>query len=86
MINELDVVVLIEDFPEYGLKAGDDGTVVHVFGEGAAYLVEFMTPEGATIEVVEVEPDKVRRPDDRVHSDSRAPSPPPSAAEKRSDG
>ena len=68
MMNELDVVVLTEDFPEYGLKAGDDGTIVYILGEGAAYLVEFMTPEGETIDVVEVEPDKLRPTDDRALS------------------
>ena len=67
MINELEVVVLAGDLPEYGLKAGNDGTVVHVFGDGAAYLAEFMTPEGDTIDVVEVEPHKLRPSDDKVY-------------------
>jgi hypothetical protein len=31
MIKELDLVVLIEDLPEHGLKSGDVGTVVHVY-------------------------------------------------------
>jgi len=61
MISELDVVVLTTELPEYGLRAGDEGTVVHAFGGGAAYLVEFTTPEGDTIDVIEVQPDQIRR-------------------------
>lgn len=51
MIKELDRVVLTEDIPAHGLKAGDVGTVVMVYGEGEGYEVEFMTLEGETIAV-----------------------------------
>ena len=51
MINEHECVVLTEDLPAEGLKAGDIGTVVHIHEGGAAYEVEFMTLTGETIAV-----------------------------------
>lgn len=43
MIELLDVVVLLVDLPERGLKAGDSGTVVHIFSRpDVAYEVEFL--------------------------------------------
>jgi hypothetical protein len=42
-MQELDSVVLAVDRPEWGLVAGDVGTIVHVYGEGEAYEVEFTT-------------------------------------------
>jgi hypothetical protein len=38
MINEHDCVVLTQDLPDEGLKAGDIGTVVHIHEGGAAIL------------------------------------------------
>ncbi|MGH2585688.1 MAG: DUF4926 domain-containing protein [Dehalococcoidia bacterium] len=46
--------------PEHGLQVGDVGTVVHVVQEGKAYLVEFFTLDGETIDVVMLEADQVR--------------------------
>ena len=48
---ELDTVVLTIDLPEEGLKAGDLGAVVAVYGDGAAYEVEFVTLKGQTVSV-----------------------------------
>lgn len=52
MINELDMVVLTSDLSEHGLQQGDVGAVVHVYGEGEAYEVEFVTAEGRTVAVL----------------------------------
>ena len=60
MINELDLAALTEDLPEHGLKAGDVGTVVHVHGGGDAYIVEFISTEGATVAIVTVEQEQIR--------------------------
>ena len=54
MIAELDRVILAEDLPEYGLKAGDIGTVVLIHGEGEGYEVEFTTLDGETLAVTSV--------------------------------
>lgn len=59
MIHELDVVALVGDVPEHGLRAGDVGTVVLLHGE-SAYEVEFMTFGGQTIAVVTLEKNQVR--------------------------
>ncbi len=59
MINELDLVVLTEDVPDFGLQRGDVGTVVHVYGK-PGYEVEFLTLTGDTIAVVTLAPTQIR--------------------------
>jgi hypothetical protein len=60
MIKEHDVVVLTEDIPNEGLKAGDVGTSVHVHGNGKAYEVEFVTLTGVTVAAATVLPSQLR--------------------------
>ena len=60
MIKELDSVVLVRDMPEYGLKRGDVGTVVHVYGQAEAFEVEFVSGEGTTVAVVTLGREDVR--------------------------
>jgi hypothetical protein len=60
MIRELDSVVLMRDLPEHGLRAGDVGVVVHVYGEGIGFEVEFVTGDGKTVAVVTLSRDEVR--------------------------
>lgn len=52
MIRELDTVVLTHDVDEYGLKEGDIGAIVHCYGDGNAFEVEFVAAEGRTIAVL----------------------------------
>lgn len=54
-----DVVILIEDLPDYGLKAGVEGSVVDVFPDGRAFTVEFMEDE-KTLDVVFVRPNQIK--------------------------
>jgi hypothetical protein len=51
-VDQLDMVVLTHDIGEHGLQQDDVGTVVHVYPEGAAYEVEFVTAEGQTVAVL----------------------------------
>jgi len=60
MIKELERVVLTEPLPAEGLETGDVGTVVHAYGDGEAFEVEFTTLEGHTAAVVTVEASQVR--------------------------
>lgn len=60
MIEEHDRIVLKAAVPAEGLEAGDVGTVVHVYRDGAAYEVEFTTLDGDTAVVVTVEAAQVR--------------------------
>ena len=60
MVNELDRVVLTKAIPKEGLEAGDVGTVVHVYEDGLAFEVEFMTLDGETAAVATVEASDVR--------------------------
>ncbi len=52
MIHEYDPVVLTRDVPEYGLEAGDVGTVVMIHRGGEGYEVEFTTLKGETVGVL----------------------------------
>lgn len=60
MIKEHDRIVLKTDLPADGLEAGDVGTVVHIYADGAAYEVEFTTLDGGTVAVVTVEASQAR--------------------------
>jgi hypothetical protein len=59
-IAEHDVVVLTRGLPEHNLQAGDVGAVVHVYAEGKAYEVEFVTGAGRTLAVETLEPTDIR--------------------------
>ena len=63
MIREYDVVVLLDDLPENGLKRGATGTVVMEFDEYGAE-VEFTTLDGVTIAVVSVLKSQLRKASD----------------------
>ncbi|MGD0536286.1 MAG: DUF4926 domain-containing protein [Verrucomicrobiota bacterium] len=60
MIKEHERVVLKTAVPTEGLEAGDVGTVVHLYGDGRAYEVEFVTLDGHTAAVVTLEAAQVR--------------------------
>jgi hypothetical protein len=60
MIREHERAVLTNDLPEHGLKAGDVGTIVHLYSDGTAYEIEFFALDGRTLDVVTVEADQVR--------------------------
>ncbi len=60
MISELDTVVLTRTIQEYGLEAGDVGAVVHVYSDGRAYEVEFITAAGETVAVLTLTDSDVR--------------------------
>jgi hypothetical protein len=63
-VDELEVVVLTRDEPEYGLRKGDVGTIVLVHpGEG--YEVEFGTYGGETVAVLTLPAQAVRAPGPR---------------------
>ena len=60
MIKELSVVVLVNDFPQHGLMAGDVGTIVHSYREGAGFEVEFVSAAGGTVAALTLKPADVR--------------------------
>ena len=55
----LDTVVLQEDLPESGLRAGDIGAVVEVYGE-KGLEVEFVTGSGMTQALLTLRSSQVR--------------------------
>jgi hypothetical protein len=69
-------VVLLRDLPEEGLRAGDVGVVVEVFGGREnvppGYMIEFMTLTGETVAVVDVTADAVRPVSERDMPQVRA--------------
>ncbi len=61
---DLEVVFARVGFPEDGIRAGQAGTVVHVFTEPSeAYLVEFANENGETLAMVTAEPQALARQD-----------------------
>jgi len=59
MIQELSTIVLTSDLPEFGLQAGDLGTVVLVH-KHEGYEVEFVMLDGKTVAVISLTPEQVR--------------------------
>jgi len=64
VFHELDTVVLVRDLPEPGLRSGDLGAVVQVYGDEAVE-VEFVTASGRTQALLTVNVADVRP----VHDD-----------------
>ena len=60
MIKEHDRVVLNTALQNEGLEAGDVGTVVHIYKDGEAYEVEFLTLDGHTAAVATLNASQVR--------------------------
>ena len=60
MIREHERAVLTVSVPAEKLEAGDVGTVVHVYRDGEAYEVAFLTLDGRTAAVVTLKADQVR--------------------------
>ena len=60
MIRELDVVVLVRDINEHGLKQDDVGAVVHCYKDGTAFEVEFVKGEGDTVAVLTLAHEDIR--------------------------
>ncbi len=60
MITELDTVVLRNDLPEHGLRAGDVGTVMLVHRGGEGFEVEFVALDGETVAVASLFSSQVR--------------------------
>ena len=60
MIKEHERVVLTTPVPAEALEAGDVGTVIHVYADGRAYEVEFLTLDGITAAVVTLETSQIR--------------------------
>ncbi len=74
MIPEHKQAVLMVDLPDYDLKAGDVGVVVHIYPNATAYEVEFFTLDGHTVDVVTIESNQVRAvsPHDVLHARERS--------------
>lgn len=68
-MEELDLITLTTDLPDYDLKAGDRGTIVLVHGQGEAFEVEFIKA-GRTVAVTTLESDQVQ-----LWEPDKAPSP-----------
>ena len=60
MLKEHERIVLTADLADDGLEAGDVGTIVHAYGDGEAYEVEFVALDGHTKAVATVAADRVR--------------------------
>jgi hypothetical protein len=75
MFKEHALVVLTREIADADLTPGDVGTVVHVYADGAAYEVEFVDGEGATVALLTLTADAIRELDagELLHARRRAP-------------
>lgn len=64
MLRDHDIVALTRDLPENGLAIGDLGTIVHVYRDGAAFEVEFVSLTGRTIALATLLVEDVRPVDE----------------------
>ena len=71
MIKEHDRIVLMNDIPSEGLLTGDVSTVIHVYKEGEAFEVEFVTLGGETVSVITLPSSQVRAVDKRDIANAR---------------
>ena len=73
-MTEHERIVLTMNLPEYGLQAGDVGTIVHVYKEAQVFEVEFVALTGKTVAVVTVPSDQTRtvREDEITHARAMA--------------
>ena len=71
MLKEHSRVVLTDDVPSEGLRAGDVGTIVHVYPSGKAYEVEFFSLSGQTLAVATVDAGQLRAVADSDFTHSR---------------
>lgn len=60
MLKEHERVVLLTPVADEGLEAGDAGTIIHVYRDGAAYEVEFVALNGRTRAIAAAEARHVR--------------------------
>ena len=60
MIKEHDRVVLREEVPVQGLKAGGVGTVIDIHKKGEAYEVEFVALDGETLAIATLAASQIR--------------------------
>ena len=58
-VHPLDVVVLTHDVPAQGLRCGDLGAVVEIYGS-ESIAVEFVTASGRTQALVTLRPEDIR--------------------------
>jgi hypothetical protein len=62
VLDLLDTVVALSNFPEHGVLAGDLGAIVEVYTAPVlAYDVEFVNPDGSTRALLTLSPNQVRR-------------------------
>ena len=60
MFKTHDTVVLTRDLAGQDLKAGDVGAVVHLYADGKAFEVEFVSLKGETLALLTLEADAIR--------------------------
>jgi hypothetical protein len=70
MLQEFEQVALIVDAPDYGLVAGDVGTVVDITTDGKGVTVEFFDFVGRTLAIVPLYATDVRpvSPNEVMHA------------------
>ncbi|MHB1267931.1 MAG: DUF4926 domain-containing protein, partial [Acidithiobacillus ferriphilus] len=60
MMQKLEPVILLKDYPDQGLVKGDMGAVVMAHAGGKAFEVEFVTLAGDALGVLTLTADEMR--------------------------
>jgi hypothetical protein len=55
-MREHELVVLQQSLPDYSLRRGAVGTIVHIHSDGVAIEAEFLTADGKTAAVLTLQP------------------------------
>ena len=76
---DFEQVALTFDLLQYGLSAGDIGTVVDIYGDDAI-LVEFLDRDSSVIALLSMDPNDLRRPSGDEIETRRGPEPLPPGA------
>lgn len=66
MIKELDVVKLTYDLPDHGLVKGSKGAVVHCYGNGQSFEVEFVSEVGEALALLTLERSDIQPEQDTI--------------------
>jgi cyclic pyranopterin phosphate synthase len=74
--NDLEQVAITFDLLQFGLREGDIGTVVDVFGDDAV-MVEFLDRDGSVIALLSMSPIDLRRPSRQELASRLGPEPLP---------
>lgn len=63
--SDFETIILLKDYPKYGLKKGDKGAIIMSYEIPAeAYEVEFVDSDGKTVAQLILYPNEIAKPEE----------------------